>query len=139
VVRFWDSSALVPLLVQEDATGALLELYVSGEVVAWWGSDVECASAVTRLERADRLEPADTTEALRRLRRLADGWHLVEPSDAIKEIATRLLRVHALRAADSLQLAAAITASEQRPPTLEFVSRDERLTLAAEREGFPTL
>jgi predicted nucleic acid-binding protein len=138
-VRFWDSSALVPLLVREETTQELLQLYQSGEVVAWWGSDVECASAVARLERSSLLEPTDTTEALRRLRRLAEGWHLVEPSDAIKELATRLLRVHDLRAADSLQLASAITASEQRPSTLEFVSRDQRLTLAAEREGFTAL
>ena len=138
-MRFWDSSALVPLLVQEEATEELLELYATSAVVAWWGTDVECTSAVTRLERSGHLPAADATEALRRLRQLAAGWHQVEPSEPVKEIARRLLRVHDLRAADSLQLAAAVTAAEQRPSTLEFVCRDQQLALAAEREGFPTL
>ncbi len=138
-MRFWDSSALVPLLVQEPETAALLELYPGDDVVAWWGSDVECASAVTRLERSGQLSAADTAESLRRLRGLANGWHVVEPSESIKEIARRLLRVHDLRVADSLQLAAAVTASEQRPASLELVCRDQRLALAADREGFAVL
>ncbi len=138
-MRFWDSSALVPLLVEEDATRELLTLYSTDEVMAWWGTDVECTSAVARLERLGELFAADATEALRRLRELASGWHLVEPTESVKETARRLLRVHDLRAADSLQLAAAITAAERRPSTLEFVCRDQRLNLAAEREGFPAL
>lgn len=138
-MRFWDSSALVPLLVQEEATEELLRLYPQAEVVAWWGSDVECTSAVTRLERQGQLSAADTTEALKRLRRFSAGWHVVEPSEAVRESAMRLLRVHDLRAADSLQLAAAVAVAEQRPSTLEFVCKDQRLTLAAEREGFATL
>lgn len=138
-MRFWDSSALVPLLVEEEVTKELLRLYSTDEIVAWWGTDVECTSAVARLERSGQLGVADTTEALRRLRELASSWHLVEPSEQVKETARRLLRVHDLRAADSLQLAAAITAAERRPSTLEFVCRDQRLNLAAEREGFPAL
>jgi predicted nucleic acid-binding protein len=54
-------------------------------------------------------------------------------------VALRLLRVHALRAADSLQLAAAIVAAEHEPSALEFVSLDERLNEAASREGFRIL
>jgi hypothetical protein len=56
--------------------------------------------------------------------------------DAVLEMARRLLRVHPLRAADSLQLAAAVLASEGRPSTLEFVCLDDRLGIAAQREGF---
>jgi hypothetical protein len=54
------------------------------------------------------------------------------------ESAKRLLRVHDLRTADALQLAAAVFVAEARPPTLEFVSLDDRLLAAARREGFPT-
>jgi len=138
-VRFWDSSALVPLLVLEATTAELTELYPVAEVVAWWTTEIECASAVTRLERSGSLGPAETTEALGRLRDLAASWHQVEPTETVREIARRLLRVHDLRAADSLQLGAAIVASERRPASLEFVCRDRRLALAAEREGFPIL
>ena len=138
-MRFWDSSAVVPLLVEEGDTETLLGLYPDDEVVAWWGTEVECASAIARLERQASLEAGQATESFRRLRDLAASWHLVEPTDLVKETAKRLLRTHDLRAADSLQLAAAVVIAEQRPATLEIVCRDRRLTLAAEREGFPVL
>jgi predicted nucleic acid-binding protein len=48
----------------------------------------------------------------------------------------RFLRVHPLRAADALQLAAAFTAAERRPSSLAFVCMDEKLLAAAKREGF---
>jgi len=136
-VKFWDSSALVPLLVEEDLTDAIRELFL-GEpgIIAWWGTPVECASAVSRLEREGRLSPQETTEALERLDALARHWHRIEPVDAVLETARRLLRVHPLRAADSLQLAAAFLASEGRPSTLELVCLDDRLVTAAQREGF---
>jgi hypothetical protein len=49
------------------------------------------------------------------------------------------LRVHDLRVADALQLAAALAAAEARPATLAVVCLDDRLGAAAEREGFPVL
>ncbi len=134
-MRFWDSSALVPLLVEEHETDELMELYPEAELLAWWATEVECASALVRVERAGALTAEGATLAFARLRALADGWHLVEPGTLVKQTATRLLRTHDLRAADSLQLAAALVASEQRPASLEFVSRDGRLNAAALREG----
>jgi predicted nucleic acid-binding protein len=50
-----------------------------------------------------------------------------------------LLRVHPLRAADALQLAAAIIAADSEPRSLAFVTLDDRLARAAEREGFPVV
>jgi hypothetical protein len=49
------------------------------------------------------------------------------------------LRVHPLRAADALQLAAAYIAAERRPSSLELVILDDRLAAAARREGFVLL
>ena len=135
-MRFWDSSALVPLLVEEEATDELLDLYPEDEIVVWWGTEVQCASAVARLEREEKLSADSATEAFTRLQELARGWHLIEPSELVKETAKRLLRSHDLRAGDSLQLAAAVVAAEQRPSSLEFVCRDRRLAIAAAREGF---
>jgi predicted nucleic acid-binding protein len=139
-MRFWDSSALVPLLVEEVTTDAVLELYPADSgVFAWWASEIECASAIARLERDGALAPAAATEAFHRLRALAASWNLVEPGEAVREGALRLLRVHPLTAADSQQLAAAIVAAENRPSSLELVTLDERLATAAEREGFRLL
>ena len=106
------------------------------EVVTWWGSAVECASAIARLERAEALSPAATTAAFRRLAALRRGWHEIEPSEELRETATRLLRVHTLRAGDALQLAAAVLAAEARPGSLQVACLDERLVTAARREGF---
>jgi predicted nucleic acid-binding protein len=77
-----------------------------------------------------------TGQALERLRNLAGEWHEVLATDTVRSAALRMLRVHPLRAADSLQLAAAFVAAEHDPPSLEFVSLDDRLSEAASREGF---
>lgn len=105
-------------------------------MLVWWASEVECISALARLEREDALSQQAITVALKRLRQLADGWYEVDPSDALRETAVRFLRVHPLRAADALQLAAAFVAAERRPVSLQFVTRDERLAVAARKEGF---
>jgi predicted nucleic acid-binding protein len=137
-VRFWDSSALVPLLVEEELSASIRELYLDEEgAITWWSTPVECVSAIARLEREDRLSPQAATESLGRLDALARHWHRIEPVDAVLETARRLLRVHPLKAADALQLAAAVLASEGRPSTLELVCLDDRLVVAAQREGFP--
>jgi uncharacterized protein len=139
-VKFWDSSSLIPLIVDEELSDQVQALYIDEPgAIVWWGTTVECASAVARLEREGRLSPQETTEALARLDTIAKSWSRIEPVDAVLEIARRLLRVHSLRAADSLQLAAAFLASEGRPSTLEFVCLDDRLTIAAQREGFSVL
>ena len=105
-------------------------------MLVWWATEVECASAIARLERDDALAPAAVIDAFDRLRGLASGWHEIDPSDGIREAAVRFLRVHPLRAADALQLAAAFVAAERRPSTLEIVTMDERLSTAARKEGF---
>jgi uncharacterized protein len=136
-MKFWDASAIVPLLVDEAPREVLLTLLERDPVMlVWWGSPVECASAVARRERAGALAFAEATGVLERLRTLAGGWQEVLPSEPVRNAAQRLLRVHPLRAADSLQLAAAIVAAEGDPATLEFVGLDDRLNEAAAREGF---
>jgi predicted nucleic acid-binding protein len=136
-MRFWDASAIVPLLLAEDGRVAVLgELERDPAMFVWWGTPVECVSAIGRREREGALALADATLAIDRLRALAEAWHEVLPSDTVRATAQRLLRVHPLRAADSLQLAAAVVASEGDPARLPFVSLDERLNEAALREGF---
>lgn len=108
-------------------------------MLVWWGSEVECVSALARLEREDAFNGSAMTLALERLRQLAAGWHEVDPSDAIREAAVRFLRVHPLRAADALQLAAAFLAAERRPTSAEIVTLDDRLAIAARKEGFTVI
>ncbi len=136
-MRFWDASAIVPLVMTEVSTKALQRLAVADPaMLVWWATEVECASAIARLERERELDPRAAGEAFDRLKRLAEGWHEVDPNDGVREAAVRFLRVHALRGADALQLAAAFVAAERRPSSLEVITLDDRLATAARKEGF---
>lgn len=104
-------------------------------MVVWWATEIECVSAVARHERAG--EPAATRDAaLQRLDALRREWDEIEPSVSIRRSARRLLRTHALRAADALQLAAALRAADDDPSALELLTLDARVAEAAGREGF---
>ncbi len=139
-VRFWDASAIIPLLADEPTREQLLELLEADpEMLAWWGTPVEIASALARREREQLLTADEVEAALESARALADSWHEIVPSATVRRTAARLLRVHALRAADSLQLAAALIAANHDPATLEIVCLDARLATAARREGFKVL
>lgn len=139
-MRFWDTSALLALVFDEPRRALALRILEADDRMAvWWGASVEYVSAVARREREGDLTPGDAAAAIERLAALARLWHEVQPSRHIKRTAQRLLRVHPLRAADSLQLAAAIAAAEGDPPSLDFVCFDARLGAAASREGFRIL
>jgi predicted nucleic acid-binding protein len=139
-VRFWDSSAILPLLVGEAQTDATQVIAKDDPVMlVWWATQVECVSAISRLERQGDLTSEATQAALERLDALAEGWNEVQPVEATRRAARRLLRVHSLRAADAFQLAAAVVAAEGHAPSLEIVTLDDRLAEAAQREGFVVL
>ncbi len=139
-MRFWDASAVVPLLVEEPASVRLRALAREDpEQLVWWGTPVEVYSALARREREGDLERHALTRAVAGLRALEVSWNEVLASEAVRRAALRLLRLHALRAADALQLAAAVVAAEHDPTSLELVCLDDRLGQAASREGFTVL
>ena len=139
-MRFWDSSAVIPLIAEEPLRERMLELLEDDpQMLAWWGTSVEVVSAMARREREGRLTADEVTAGLATFRHVADAWHVIVPSEPLRRTAERLLRVHPLRAADSLQLAAAWVAADRDPTQLEFVCLEERLTAAARREGFVVL
>lgn len=139
-MNFWDSSALLPLLVEEATTKRILAFYQEQpEIVAAWSTTVECVSALARLEREGRLESRTVTQTTRQLQELQEAWHEVQPIEPVRQLACRLLRVHPLRAADSMQLASALIAAGSNAREWGFVCLDARLCEAAEREGFKVL
>jgi predicted nucleic acid-binding protein len=136
-LRFWDSSAIVPLTIADATTEALQAIAAHDPVMCvWWATEIECVSALSRLERQEALTEPATTAALERLDSLAEAWNEVQAAAALRGAARRLLRVHSLRAADALQLAAALVAAEGLPASLDIVTLDDRLAGAARREGF---
>ena len=136
-VKYWDTSAITPLLAEEPTREHLVNLLKEdADILAWWGTPVEIASALARREREGLLTADEVTRALAAAHTLAESWHEIVPSESVRRTAERVLRAHPLRAADSLQLAAALIASDHDPVSLEFVCLDVRLAGAARREGF---
>jgi predicted nucleic acid-binding protein len=139
-VRFWDTSAIVPLCVSEPATGVTRRLAAADPaLVVWWATRTECISALARRRREGELPAADEQRARRALDALALEWSEVLPGPTLRQRAERLLAVHPLRAADAFQLAAALLWSRGETRTHEVVCFDERLRAAAQREGFQIL
>ena len=139
-MRFWDTSAIVPTLVAEAGSVRMRELADDGTVLAvWWATRVECLSAIARRVRLTPADAHHAEQALETLRVAITGWLEIPPTERLRDDAGRLVRIHDLRAADAFQLAAARAASDDHPETLPFVTLDDRLALAARREGFPVL
>jgi len=140
MVTFWDTSAVVPLLIEEPDSEKRRTQLASCIFprVAWWGTRTECISALCRCERENRLDADTFYLAQQKCRVLLEGFGTVRPSDPLQEQAERMLRTYPLRAADSFQLAAALVACNGRPSSTGacFVCGDVRLTDAAKREGF---
>ena len=136
-MRYWDSSALVSLLVDEAPSKARRAILREDPMIlTWWLSAVECASALNRLHRNRAISVAGLDQALKRLRRLSAAWAEVQPGERVRSRALRLLRLHPLGAADALQLAASLVACEEEPAAMTFVCGDDRLAAAARNEGF---
>lgn len=136
---FWDASAIVPLCVHES-TSRQAQSYLRKLVpVVWWGSTVEVHSAIMRLNRSGKLTALETKGALARLDLLSRSWREILPADQVRDLATRMLDSYDLRAADSFQLAAALTWCRQYPARRNFVCADQRLSTGADAIGFTVL
>lgn len=139
-MRYWDTSALIPLMLQESFTGTLAPLAQADEgMVVWWATSVEVTSALVRRVWAGGITGAEEQQARLILRALSDNWLEMRPTERLRGLAERLLSAHRLRAGDALQLAAALRWAESLPHGELFVCLDLRLRGAAAREGFRVL
>ena len=80
-MKFWDASAVVPLVVEDEPTSPLDREYGSGLMLVWWGTIVEVSSALARRERTGDLTPSMITRAFTALERLSQGWREIPPSE----------------------------------------------------------
>jgi predicted nucleic acid-binding protein len=130
----------LPLLAQENETAQRRQqLQADPQIVTWWGSRVECASALNRLHRETVLDDNSFERIMEDLETLSSGWIEIQATEKLRQRALRLLRLHSIHAADALQLAAALIACGESPHTLPFLCGDSRLNDAARKEGFPLL
>jgi len=139
-VRFWDSKAIVPLCVDGPEAPPTRALLRAGRSMAvWWATRTECVSALARQVREGSIGPRGEAQARAILTAFGQAWSEVQPSEAVRTLAERLLAAHELRAADALQLAAAVQWRGGPPTGAQFVSFDGRLRGAAYAEGFALL
>lgn len=135
-MRYWDTSALVPLVIAEPETQRMRSLLEEDpHIVTWAWTPVEFASAVERRARQDQLTRDERRAALARFAELAEVWDEVTDVLMVRRRAVAVLARHPLRAADAAQLGAALAAAPEHGGPLGFVCLDERLQEAAEREG----
>lgn len=139
-MRFWDSSALVPLLIEEPETARVDKLGRDPVPMAvWWGTVLECTAALIRRARGGGITTAERDHGLDVLGILRKHWFVMGPDAALRSAAERAVRVHGLRAGDGLQLAAALDWVGGRPVGEQFVTLDGELGAAARLEGFSVL
>ncbi len=136
-MKFWDTSAVVPLCIQEAGTETVRNILDEDpSLVLWWGTRTECSSAFMRRVREGQLTPNDVRVARRALDAVTQAGIEIQPSEAVRGTAERLLGVHPLRAADALQLAAAIQWCQGLTAGNGLVAFDGRLREAGYAEGF---
>ena len=139
-MRFWDSSALVPVFLAEPTSGWARKVMNRDPGVAVWAlTRVELMSAIERRRREDPDLSSRFSAARTEVMQTWGIWIEIAIIETVREHAERLVTAHPLRAADALQLGAALVASAGNPATLQFVTLDQRLGAAAAREGFPVL
>ncbi|MCJ7547485.1 MAG: type II toxin-antitoxin system VapC family toxin [Deltaproteobacteria bacterium] len=139
-MKFWDSSAIIPLCLQEpNSEQVRAALKTDEDIVVWWTTRIECLSALELRQREGALPAETQLKARAVLFALATAWSEVLPGERVRQRAERLLAIHPLRAADALQLAAALIWSEEAPQGLEVVCLDKNLREGALKEGFTVL
>lgn len=140
ITAFWDTSALVPLCCfQPQSAQARQVARTYSRQIVWWGTIVEILSSLNRLTRENTLNPKESGQAFARLDYLRSRWNEIQPTEEVRDRAERLLRIHRLRAADSLQLAAALVWCGDRPRGRVLIGGDGNLSEAAGAEGFTVI
>jgi predicted nucleic acid-binding protein len=114
----------------------MVELYRRHGIVVWWATAVEIASALTRLVRMNHLSPDDWVTSRRLAGDLAESWRVVQPSNSLRNRAIQLVARYELKAADALQLSAALEWCEDLPQDRIFLAADQKLREAAVLSGF---
>jgi len=139
-LKFWDTSAVVPLIIREAGSELVRRwLRDDADMVIWALTRLELVAAVERRAREKQLTARQRTLALARIERISRDAHEVNDVAAVRTRAVPLLARHALRAADAVQLGAALLVADPEPASLTLVALDRRLAAAAEREGFAVL
>jgi predicted nucleic acid-binding protein len=133
LITYFDTSAIVPLLVDEPTSSAC-ERFWNGatRVVTARVMYAEARAALAMARRLDRLDSRRSRQAISELDVLTDEIDHVELDHRLVHEAGELAERRSLKGYDAIHLAAALTVADA---DLVMVSNDRRLTEAASALG----
>ncbi|HJZ13432.1 MAG TPA: type II toxin-antitoxin system VapC family toxin [Acidobacteriota bacterium] len=100
---------------------------------------MEIRSALCRLVREGDLDEKGFKQALKLAEKIKDRCSAILPTDALADLAEDCLDRYRLRAADALQLSAALVWCREKPAKRAFIAFDPGLASAARELGFDIL
>ncbi|CAN5781363.1 hypothetical protein BH24ACI3_BH24ACI3_02460 [soil metagenome] len=134
---FWDTSALVPLCVFQDASPAAQRAHRKYPAkTLWWGTQVEVRSSFARLIRNGDIERDGFQTAVNKWLAISQRARELPPLLRVLEIASDLPDKYGVRALDAFQLAAALVWCREKSRNRPFICADLRLGDAASDAGF---
>jgi predicted nucleic acid-binding protein len=137
-VRFWDTSALVPLVTKEEQTPRMQQVIESDRNVAVsFITPVELTSTIWR--RGRRFDQTLFRRSLFKIAEIEANWTMLDDFEPTIKLARQLITKYVLRTGDAIQLAAALLLVDEHPEELPFVTLDADLSRAARQEGFPVI
>lgn len=136
MIAYFDTSAVVPVLIVEPGTPRATQLWDAADrVVSARLVYPEGRAALAQAHRLGRLTARQLRAAVGELEARYDQLDLVEVDDELARRAGELAEAHALRGYDAVHLAAA---DRLRQPDLVVVAGDVGLLAAAKAERIAT-
>jgi predicted nucleic acid-binding protein len=133
LIAYFDTSAIVPLLVEEDGTIAARDIWLGADrLVSVRLARVEARAALAQASRTARISPEHLRSSTHELEGVLLQIDLVDVDDALVRQAADLTEAQALPAYDAIHLAAALQVVEA---DLVLAAGDRALLAAAESVG----
>jgi hypothetical protein len=137
LIAYFDTSAVVPLLIDEPSSTACRELWNAADrVLSSRISYVEASAALAAAARTGRISEAEHTAALTDLEQLFWDANVLELDERLGRLAAGLVNSQSLRGYDAVQCASAVIAASDE---LVAVSGDSRLLAAWSALGIATV
>lgn len=137
MIAYFDTSALIPLLVDEPASSICERLWDDAEdVVSVRIAYVEAAAAIAQARRLERLTRSQQRDALRLLDETWDQFQLVDVDEPLVHRAGALADLHSLRGYDATHCAGAESINDS---DVVAASGDRQLLAAWRALGMNTL
>ncbi len=133
MIAYFDTSAIVPLLIAETGSRVAGEVWDSADrIVSIRLVYPEAHAALAQAQRLDRVSARDLRRAVSELDARFEEMDLVEIDDVLAHLAGEKAEAHGLRGYDAVHLAAALRVHD---PDVVLIAGDRALVGAANSEG----